>query len=290
MLRLLYARFGPNEQLASLQSAASLLSDLESIQLFETLVAETHAAALRTAAVASCVNTLGAGRLLISPECLKSVMPQPSSILEELPRCQKELRPGAQTIPAVTNFFNSLDYAQAGVCDFCADAEQWGAEQAAFLHLKNLSTVWRRVSQLALNAVVTLDADIQRCLPVRYGQNTAVLKKLLTDVLEGGQPCLDVNGQPYIPELPQRRPAARRVINKPCIVEHQGKAARASVKDISSSGLGLEDAPEMTPHKVALIEFEDGRCVAGVVVWSKGANAGIKFDTPLGPNDALLVG
>ena len=54
--------------------------------------------------------------------------------------------------------------------------------------------------------------------------------------------------------------------------------ANAPDADVQSKGEGLLE-----------IEFDDGRCVAGVVVWSKGANAGIKFDTPLGPNDALLV-
>lgn len=45
----------------------------------------------------------------------------------------------------------------------------------------------------------------------------------------------------------------------------------------------------MAPEKVALIEFEDGRCFADVVVWSKGMSAGIKFDTALNATDALLV-
>ena len=63
---------------------------------------------------------------------------------------------------------------------------------------------------------------------------------------------------------------------------------RAIVKDISSSGLGLERIFEMAPHKVALIEFEDGRCIAGVVIWSKSNSAGIKFDAPLSPTDPLL--
>lgn len=289
MLRSLLSRIGSNHLRVIADKAASRLAGVDSIQLFETFVGETHAAALRTATIASCVNALGTGRPLFSPQALKTLLPQQSSVLDGVPRCQKELGLEANTLRASTEFFSSLGYARAGVSDFCDDAAQWGLEQASFLHLRKLSAVWRRVSHLALSAVVTLDVDIERCLPTRYGQNTSVLKRLLVNVLADGRPCLDVNGQPYVPELPQRRPAPRRAINKSCIIEHQGKTARATVKDISSSGLGLEGAAEMTPHKVALVEFADGRCVAGVVVWAKGPSAGIKFDSALSTNDPLLV-
>jgi PilZ domain len=259
------------------------------MQIFETLVGETHAAALRTATVASCVNALRSGHLVIAPQSLTSLIPLQCSVLDGVAHCREELGLTAESFRAATEFFGSLGYAQSSASTFCNDAAQWGTEQACFLHLKNVSAVWRRVSTLAFNAVVTLDPGIERCLPARYGENTAVLKRMLAEVIAGGQPCLDVNGQPYIPDLPQRRPAPRRTINKPCIVEHQGKTARAMVKDISSSGLGLEGAPDMTPQKVAVIEFEDGRCVAGMVVWAKGTRAGITFQTSLSVKDALLV-
>jgi hypothetical protein len=228
------------------------------------------------------------GARQISPQSLVTLMPQISTVMGDATRRQKALGVQDETFASVTRFFASLGYAQALVSAYCDDAEQWGGEQAAFLHLKHLSAGWHRVSQLAFAAVSTLDADIERCLSTRYAQNTSVLKQLLVDVLGGGRPCLDANGQPYIPELPQRRPAPRRVIDKPCVVEHQGKTVRAIVKDISSSGLGLERVSEMAPHKVALIEFEDGRCIAGVVIWCNGPSAGIKFDAPLNPTDALL--
>jgi hypothetical protein len=269
-------------------SSGPPLGGVSGIELFETLVGETHAAAQRTIAVASCINAIGIEARQISPQSLVTLVPQVSTVMDDATRRQKAVGVPDETFAALTRFFASLGYAQALVSAYGDDAEQWGGEQAAFLHLKNLSAGWHRVSQLALAAVSSLDADIERCLPTRYAQNTAVLKQLLIDVLRGGRPCLDANGQPYIPELPQRRPAPRRVIDKPCVVEHQGKTVRAIVKDISSSGLGLERVFEMAPHKVALIEFEDGRCIAGVVIWSNGPSAGIKFDAPLNPTVALL--
>jgi len=264
-------------------------TDLGGIQLFEALVSDTHAAALRTAAIASSVNALSAGLLLKSPQLLQAILPQQPTVLAELPRCQKELGLKLDTPPILKAFFDSFGHAGTCIAAFCEDADRSGIERAVFLHFTNLSTVWRRVSDLALKAVAALHPEILRCLPQRYGENTAVLRKLLEQVLRGERPCLDVNGVPFLPELPQRRPAARLEINRPCVVEHQGKTVRAIVRDISSSGVGLERAPDLVPLKVAVIEFDDGRCLAGVVVWSKAGKAGIKFDSPLGPTDPFLV-
>ena len=189
------SRLTPEEPAAARRSRA--LPGISGIELFETLVGETHAAAQRTIAVASCINAIGIGARQISPQSLLTLMPDTPTVMEDATRRQKTLGVQDETFASVTKFFASLGYAQALVCAYCDDAEQWGGQQAAFLHLKNLSAGWHRVSQLALAAISALDADIERCLSTRYAQNTAVLKHLLVDVLGGGRPCLDANGQPY---------------------------------------------------------------------------------------------
>jgi hypothetical protein len=129
--------------------------------------------------------------------------------------------------------------------------------------------------------------EMMRCLPDVHGHNTPVLRRLLVDVLDRNSPCLNVNGSLFVPELPQRRSAARRKLNVACVVEHQDATLRAIAKDVSTSGLGLEQVKGLVPQKVALVEFADGRCLAGVVVWAKGSAAGLKFDRPLGLDDPL---
>lgn len=142
----------------------------------------------------------------------------------------------------MAKFFISLGYAQAGVSAFCDDAEQWGAEQAAFLHLKNLSAVWHRVSHLALNAVVTLNADIDFFSPAT-ARTPQFSSSCVSTSLPVGGPCLDVNGQPYVPELPQRRPAPRRVIDKPCIVEHTARRCAQSSMTFPQAALTWSGPP-----------------------------------------------
>jgi hypothetical protein len=173
--------------------------------------------------------------------------------------------------------------------DFCDDADRFGADEAAFLDAAQLNADWHRLSAAALGAVVALEADVRRCLPDCYTRNTPVLKKLLAEVIRGEHPCVDADGRVTLPSLPQRRAAMRPNVHLPCVIEHQGKTSRAIVKDISTGGVGLVAAPGLTAQTVILVDFEDGHCLAGLVVWSKGDHAGVKFDVPLKASHPLLA-
>ena len=148
---------------------------------------------------------------------------------------------------------------------------------------------WRCLSLRALTAVVSVEKDVARCLPGRYSHNTPLLKKLLRSVIEGGRPCVDDNATVKLPDLPQRRASVRPNVHLPCVLEYHGRTFQAAAKDISTGGVGLEQAPALVPQTVVLMEFESGHCIAGLVVWSKGTRAGVKFDLPLKPSHPLLA-
>lgn len=253
---------------------------------FEQIAGETHLAALQTAAVMSCINALRNVGRLKDPLAIEDLAPRPPALTFGLSRDQI----AATCELAAKEFFSGLPAARRELRAFCTDGEQFGVELAAFLHLERLSAVWRKVSGHALKAVHALDPDLQRCLPERYHQNTLVLVKLVRSAIDGGEPCIDDNGHCFLPDLPQRRPATRRNIYLPCMLEHQGKTSRAVVKDISTGGIGLERACQLTVQNVIVVELEGGRCLAGTVVWSRNKSAGIKFDAPLKSTDPLLIG
>lgn len=262
-------------------------SQLSGIPLFEQLVSETHLACLQTAVISSAVNALGQKGVLKAPWVLRDLISGYPNLLHDLSRSQKDLGL-ALDMADIYVLFAELGNATERILELCEDAEQLGIEQAAFLHINRLRTTWRHLSRRALLATKGLDADVQRCLPERYAQNTTILKKLLTEVVNGAWPCVDGNGFPFVPDLPQRRPAARHNVNQRCIVEHLGRTQDAVVKDASTSGLGLERLNGAQPGKIALVELANSRCLAGTIVWAKGATAGLKFDAPLNPNDPLF--
>jgi PilZ domain len=273
------------------ESASASGEEIDAVIGFEQLVGELHLAAMQVAVVTSGINALGDGVRLKNPLALQDLGPQmPNADKITLPRhCREELGVAFKSIAAVRDFFAELESAQADVEQFCADADEFGTEEAAFLDLPAVADRWRCLSLRALTAVVALEKDVARCLPGRYSNNTPLLKKLLRKVIEGGRPCVDENATVKLPDLPQRRAAVRPNVHLPCVLEYHGRTFKAAAKDISTGGVGLEEAPALEPQTVVLIEFEHGHCIAGLVVWSKGTRAGVKFDAPLKPNHPLLA-
>ena len=293
MLQALIAKISRFEwpSFAADADAAASGEDVEAIIRFEQLVGELHLAAMQVAVVTSGVNALSDGIRLKNPLALQDLGPQlPSAEKITLPRhCREELSIAYKSIAAVRDFFGELKAAQKDVEGFCADAAEFGTEEAGFLDLPPVADKWRCLSLRALTAVVALEKDVARCLPGRYSHNTPLLKKLLRSVIEGGRPCVDDNATVKLPDLPQRRAAVRPNVHLPCVLEYHGRTFQAVAKDVSTGGVGLEEAPPLEPQTVVLVEFEGGHCIAGLVVWSKGARAGVKFDVPLKPSHPLLA-
>ncbi len=264
---------------------------MDAVVRFEQLVGELHLAAMQVAVVTSGVNALSEGVRLKNPLALQDLGPQvPSAEKITLPRhCREELGIAFKSLAAVRDFFGELKTAQQDVEQFCADADEFGTEEAAFLDLPAVADRWRCLSLRALTAVVSVEKDVARCLPGRYSHNTPLLKKLLRSVIEGGRPCVDDKATVKLPDLPQRRAAVRPNVHLPCVLEYHGRTFQAVAKDISTGGVGLEQAPALVPQTVVLMEFESGHCIAGLVVWSKGTRAGVKFDLPLKPSHPLLT-
>lgn len=259
---------------------------------FEQLVGELHLAAMQVAVVTSGINALSHGVRLKNLGTLQDMcpqMPHPDKI--SLPtHCREELGILPKSIATVRDFFCELKFAERDMKQFCADAREFGINRASFLDLPAVAGRWRCLSLRALAGVVALEKDVARCLPGRYSQNSPLLKKLLRSVVEGGRPCVDDKATVKLPDLPQRRAAVRPNVHLPCTLEYRGRTFRAVAKDISTGGVGLEFAPALLPQTVVLVEFEGGSCFAGVVVWSKGSRAGVKFDLPLRSNHPLLAG
>lgn len=262
--------------------------DIDAVLQFEELVGELHLAALQTAVVTSGINVLARGGHLASAAELRDMMPRTPARTALPRRVREEIGIKFSSLAPARDFFSASKIAQRDLGAFCDDADKFGAEEAAFLDVAHLHVEWHNLSTGALAAVVALEADVRRCLPERYTRNTPLLKKLLLDVMRGGHPCVDDDGVVKLPDLPQRRAAMRPNVHLPCVIEHQGQTWRAIVKDISTGGVGLSGVPGLTPQAVILVDFENGHCVAGLVVWSKGHRAGVKFDTPLKTTHPLL--
>ena len=260
-----------------------------SMPMLEALVCEVHSAALLTATIASAINAFRRAGTVRSEADLKPYVPGEPAIISVLRNGMLEMDVNDDTVRLVIQFFDDLGPARIALDRYFADANHIGEDRAAALHLLTVSATWRRACQDALLAVRQLHSDLSR-LPAQYASNSKLLNNLLQDVIIGGTPCLDTNGQIALPDLPQRRQSARRTVCQPCMLTHNRVTSQAFVRDVSPGGFGLERVPQLVPKTAVEIELPSGRRFSGVVAWCSGSSAGVRFTRALLPNDPLLTG
>lgn len=263
-------------------------NQLDGIALFEEIVCATHFAALQTAAVASCVNALHCGNRRMHPLTVRNFVPRMPGVMGDLERCDDDMALGRSTVAAIADFTSLVASLDSVIKAFSSDAERWGVTQALARHRERLATATQQLSQSALKAVRLLAVPLRRYLLLRYDENMAEIDRLLGRVIAGQSPCLDAQGDVCLPELPQRRPWPRRYLRRPCVVEHDSKRSGAVIQNISVDGVGLVFASGLLPSEAATIAIGEERHLQGVVVWTKGSHAAIRFNAPLQPDDPLL--
>jgi len=260
-----------------------------SMPIVEAFVCETHSAALLAATIASVVNAFKRQDVDKSEAALKPFVPREPALIAVLRNGMLETDLDEDTLGIISDFFDDLAPARIAIDQYFADANHIGTDRASVLHLLPLSNTWRRACQDAVVAARQLHGYLGK-LPAQYTSNSEVLIKLLEEAAAGGSPCLNARGQISIPDLPQRRRTARRTICQPCKITYNRTTAQAFVRDVSPGGFGLERAPQLAPKSLVLIELPSGRRFAGVVTWSNGPSAGVRFSRTLLPNDPLLSG
>ncbi len=270
------------------EPATSDFSDAD-MPVIEALVCETHSAALLTATVASAVNAFKRPEIDKDETALKPYVPIEPALIAVLRNGMLETELDEDTLAIISDFFDDLAPARIAIDQYFADANHIGTARAAVLHLLPLSNTWRRACEDALVAVRQLHGYLGQ-LPSQYTTNSEMLIGLLQDTASGGSPCLNAQGRIVVPDLPQRRQSARRTICQPCKITYNRTTSEAFVRDVSPGGFGLERAPQLPPKSLVQIELPSGRRFSGVVVWSSGSSAGVRFSRSLLPNDPLLSG
>jgi hypothetical protein len=262
-------------------------NQLAGIALFEEIVCATHLAALQTAAVASCINALRRNQRL-HPLMVRNFVPRMPNVMGDLERCGDDMALGRSTVLAIADFLSQSVAIASAITTFSTAAEQLGTTEALTRHLKHLATTTQQLSEAALKAVRLLAIPQRLYLPLRYDENMAEIDRLLGRVIVGESPCLDAHGDVCLPELPQHGPWPRRYLRRPCVVEHNSKRSGAVIQDISVDGMGLVFASGLLPKEAATVDIGGERQLKGIVVWTKGSHADIRFSAPLLPDDPLL--
>lgn len=258
--------------------------------VIEKLLTDTQTAALLTAVTASTVNAMRQPGVLQAPDELKRYLPNPHGILLSMRVLERQGVVPSAAASASATLFAALDPALSDMEHYFADASLIGVDRAAAVHQFSLATAWRHAAHMAGQSVKELDHLDLEAVPQYFQLSSGILVRLLTAASMGESPCLLPDGHPYLPALPQRRQASRRILGQPATIVTAGATRRVFVRDVSLGGLGLEQTGLLPIGEIAVVTLAIGRRLIGRVVWNEGQRAGINLTVPLTPNDPLLWG
>lgn len=258
--------------------------------LFEALVCETHHAAVMSAIVANCINGSANGTHQLNRAKIDRFLPpEPAVLLSLTRRSLLEIEPLSETQDVIDSFFVALRVMRRALETYFYDAAEIGTDRARVLHARSLSLVAGRICHEGLRAVRALETETPGRLPELYCQHAQALSLLLIETERGGTPCLDAAGEPFYPKLPQRRNSSRRSLGQSCRVLYRRAIVSAFAKDVSEGGIGLLRAPFLRNDDVVTVELDNGRRFKGIVAWTRGEAAGVRFFDTLNASDPLLA-
>lgn len=258
--------------------------------LTEAFVCELHTYALLTATVTSGVNALTDRVSSVSARQLEAFRPQEAATLSDLADLLRDAETEIVPLSQIEAYIAEIEPARSGLAGFLADAASLGEHRAGVLHAGILADSWRALCGLAIAAIAEADAVFGPSLPEIYRQNMRVLTGLLAGARNGWRPCFTPEGRLYTPPLPQQRRSPRHLMLQDCSIECEGQTSDGFVRDVSSGGMRLEQAANLTIGQALTISLQDGRQFEGKVAWTDGKTAGISFATPLPASRPLLTG
>jgi hypothetical protein len=258
--------------------------------LLETIVTDTHTAALLTATIASFANAMHLSGTVRSQAELQMYLPRDTVLLPGFQRWASEAGLSRSAAESVSAFFADLGPARRQMKRYFSDTNSIGLERASALHRMTLTSAWRGACRSAASAVRHVASETGQDLPELYALSAGVLGRILDAAAHGEAPCIGAEGQPFLPALPQQRNSARRFLGQSARVTAAGRTVQAYVRDVSAGGFGLEQLPPFDPGQVLSIELASGRRFTGTVMWSKAGRSGIRLNRTLTPNDPLLWG
>lgn len=268
---------------------ASLQAGEAGDRLFEHLISETHAIAVGVAVVATAANALNDWQRAIRPSDIARFAPDDAplrmllQVLIEHDAIDEALTPG------LLAFLDDIAFASAGLNAFLDDCEALSAPRAAILHAHRLQTCWRALARDTKTVVLDLEHAPGASLPDLHRQNARVVSALLSGAANGFKPCLDEAGRLYVPPLPQKRRAPRRAVLQNCLMHGPNGLQTGFVRDASAGGLRLGRVSGLKRGDRIRVDFVSGRQFHGTIQWVTGASAGMRFDVPLSPGDALVA-
>jgi PilZ domain len=153
--------------------------------------------------------------------------------------------------------------------------------------LAEIVKYWCGICDLEIIAVRDLERYLSR--PARTRKFGSEMIELLESARDGESPYLQNDGKILFPSWAERRRQPRQTVEVVVTVFCDGATFKAHIKDISTHGLLLDRIFGLCEGATVGIEFDNGRVLDGIVVWTAGGRVGIELKRELAVADPLLA-
>lgn len=244
---------------------------------------------LLIAVTSGIANALESGQPKISPYLLEVYAPSDSPFVRTLVDALLITAVPLDVSRSIQSFTARLTLAQRMGSAFGSLAPaQTGAPSTVDVEV--LADAWRRAAAAAVEAVGALNAALRGVDPSNALVPSAMKAtlNLLYEAKLGEPVCIDPQGRISIPGWAERRSEKRTTLGLEAAAIVGKLLYRVTIRDASTTGLGLAGAIEGEPGAKALIKLPGNRQLSGRIAWNDGRRSGIELDERLDVTDPLL--
>lgn len=246
-------------------------------------------AAMLVAVTAGIANALDKGRPRIGAYLLDVYVPRESPFVETLLDALRSTGVPLYVSRAIQSFTARLALSRR-MTDAYITMAPIGGRVSQPVDAEILADAWRRTANAAVEAIDAINVALDGGgAAIERNPSTMTATLNLLHLAEAGETvCLDTRGRIAIPGWAERRREARVPLSLEATAIVGKIMFKASIRNASPMGLGLEGKIQGEPGARILVKFVGNRQLSGIIAWNDGQRLGIALDDRLGSNDPLL--
>lgn len=266
------------------RTASKPIDDRASVHA--TLITEFVNSARLSAVVASMATCRRLGLQLKFPGAFRAYLPPIPYVYQAVSATATSGTLRRDSAASLHDYYSRVAFVGA-VSDMPADEWRLGTSLTN-ADWRDLEDAWCRVCALASDAMhhmIEVSLDLDGFSP----QQLNLVRGIVSAAKDGARPCVESDGTVIVPGWLDRRRQERLTVHWPVSLEVNGRWENGTLRDISTSGMGLSDCRFHPVGTEVVAHLQSGRYLAGRVQWSRDDRLGAVFLSPLAQDDPLLV-
>ncbi len=273
---------GPRAALQSQGQKPTVSHHDNLLALLVTLHPEASRTCILIASSACVANALAAQCPEVAPRTLIKHFPRESAKLVMVSQRIARSYAGSTLAQLLARFNDELALAKEATLRFAGEENMWSIVKTQNRDaLYDLSKVWQTSCTAGLALMQEIEEIFARHDMVNSSSGFSPLRDVLASTGRGEFPLIGSNGLILLPPWAERRQFERAALRWPSHLELHGLDRPVVIRDMSSTGLGLECGFDIAMGSLIVLHVGRDLRLEGTVVWSTDGRAGVELQHPL---------